>query len=133
MSDALGTMSDELSPAQSLLHRTMQLAVRIIRLSAAMPKSAEARVIRNPFLRSGTAVGAHYREARRSWSTAEFVSKIETAIQELDETAYWLEVLSESGIVKKARLRELRDEVEQRTAMLAASAKTAKERRATEK
>lgn len=77
-------------------------------------------------LRSGTSVGAHYREAMRSRSTAEFISKIEGGLQELEETGYWLELLGEAGILPKEGLRELRQEVEELTAILVASVKTAK-------
>jgi len=80
-------------------------------------------------LRSGTSVGAHYREAVRARSTAEFVSKIEGGLQELEETVYWLELLEESGIVPLARLSDLSQEAEELTAILVSSVKTAKKRR----
>jgi four helix bundle protein len=51
-------------------------------------------------LRAASSVGAHYREGRRAKSDADFISKVEGALQELDEAAYWLELLGESGIVK---------------------------------
>lgn len=123
-------MSDEHLGKSDLSTRTRQLAVRVIRLSAKLTKSFEARTIRGQVFRSGTAVGAHYSEATRSRSVAEFISKVETALQELDETGYWLDLLADSGIVKPHMLAELRDEVNQLTAMLVASAKTAKQRRA---
>jgi len=63
---------------------------------AALPKSTVGQVIGKQILRSGTSVGAHYREASKARSTAEFVSKLGGAQQELEETAYWLELLSES-------------------------------------
>lgn len=75
-------------------------------------KTIEAQVIGKQVLRSGTSVGAHYREARRAKSDADFISKIEGALQELDETVYWLELLSESGMVKPDRLKPLTDECE---------------------
>jgi four helix bundle protein len=80
-------------------------------------------------LRSGTSVGAHYREAVRARSTAEFVSKIEGGLQELEETVYWLELLEESGIVPKNRITELSQEAEELTAILVSSVKTAKKRK----
>ena len=123
-------MSDEQKAKSDLSTRTRQLAVRVIRLSTKLTKTLEARTIRNQVLRSGTAVGAHYCEAKRSRSPAEFISKVETALQELDETGYWLDLLAESGIVSPHMLAGLRDEVNQLTAMLVASAKTAKQRRA---
>ena len=90
--------------------RTKDFALRIIRLYAALPKTTEAQVIGKQLLRSGTSVGAHYREARRAKSDADFISKNEGALQELDETGYWLELLSEANIVEPRRLTPLLDE-----------------------
>jgi four helix bundle protein len=68
-------------------------------------------------LRSGTSVGAHYREACRGKSNADFINKMEGGLQELDETAYWLELLVESGIVKEASLKSLMQETDELTAI----------------
>jgi len=108
--------------------RTKKFALRIIRLYASLPKTTEAQVIGRQVLKSGTSVGAHYREATRARSPAEFVSKIEGGLQELEETAYWLELLIESGIVPEARLTDLCNETEELTAIFVSSAKTAKKR-----
>ena len=77
----------------------MEFALRIIKLYAALPKTTEAQVLGKQILRSGTSVGAHYREACRAKSDADFISKIEGALQELDETLYWLELLGAAKIV----------------------------------
>lgn len=90
--------------------RTKQFALRIIALYRALPKQTEAQVIGRQVLRSGTSIGAHYREASRARSDAEFLSKIGVAPQELDETLYWLELLIESNIVPTARLSDLKRE-----------------------
>ncbi len=74
------------------------------------PKRAEAQVLGHQLLRSGTSVGAQYREATRGKSDADFISKIEGALQELEESEYWLELLGESGFVPAARLDWLRRE-----------------------
>ena len=79
--------------------RTKEFALRVIRLYCALPKSTEAQVLGKQVLRSGTSVGANYREANRARSRAEFIAKIGDCLKELDETAYWLELLSESSIV----------------------------------
>jgi four helix bundle protein len=114
-----------------LVKRTKALALRIIRLYTALPKArTEAQVLGRQVLRSGTSVGAHYREARRARSTAEFVSKIEGGLQELEETTYWIELLADSGIVPAPRLLDLQDELRQLTAILVASVRTAKRKRA---
>ena len=112
-----------------LVHRTRSFALRIIRLYAALPKTTEAQVIGKQLLRSGTSVGAHYREGRRSRSTAEFISKVEGGLQELDETMYSLELLIESGIIKEERMKDICRESNELMAILVASAKTAKKRK----
>ncbi len=108
--------------------RTKRFALRVIKLFTALPKITEAQVIGKQVLRSGTSVGAQYREACRARSNAEFISKIESSLQELDETAYWFELLVESEIVKAEKLKDLQNEAEQLTAILVSSAKTAKQK-----
>ena len=113
---------------RDLQARTKAFALRVIRLYCSLPKTTEAQVLGRQVLRSGTSVGAHYREAMRARSVAEFVSKIEGGLQELEETAYWLELLVESDIVPVSRLTDLLQESKELTAMLVASARTAKGR-----
>jgi four helix bundle protein len=114
--------------SQDLRRRTKEFALRVLRLYAALPKSTEAQVLGKQVLRSGTSVGAHYREAYRARSPAEFVSKSEVGLQELEETAYWLELLVEGGIVPEARLKDLRAEADESTAILVTCVKRAKAR-----
>lgn len=114
---------------RDLRKRTKMFALRIIKLYASLPKSTAAQILGKQIVRSGTSVGAHYREAKRARSIAEFISKVEVALQELDETIYWLELLCESQIVTEARLSNLRDEAEQLMKILVTSAKTAKKNR----
>src|SRR5262245_43354069 len=109
--------------------RTLHFALRVVRMYSSLPKSEVARVLGHQALRSGTSVGAYYREGSRARSTAEFVSKIETAIQELDETLYWLELIVGSQLVKAARLAALQAEAHELLAILTASVKTAKRRK----
>jgi len=77
-------------------------------------------------LRAGTSVGSHCREAYRSWSKAELVSKLETALQELDETSYWLELIADSKIMSPRRLAPLVAEADELTRVLVACVKTIK-------
>jgi len=111
-----------------LAERTKALALRIVRLVGALPRTREADVLGRQLLRSGTSVGANYREARRARSKADFVSKIGICLQESDECLYWLELLAESGIVRPALLFELQEELGQLVAIFAASSKTARQR-----
>ena len=124
-------MNDErgVSKKHDLRMRTRSFALRIVRrLYTSLPKTAEAQVLGKQLLRSGTSVGAHYHEATRSRSNAEFISKIEAGMQELEETVYWLNLLIDSGIVKKAQVSELCDEADELMAIFVASVKTVKNR-----
>lgn len=109
-----------------LKQRTKQFALRIIRLSSSLPNSLESQVIRKQVLRSGASVGAHYREGSRARSSAEFASKLNGGLQELEETAYWLELLAESGLVKRERLTDLMNEADELMAILVTCIKNAK-------
>lgn len=110
--------------------RTKAFALRIIRLYAAIPKTTEAQVLGKQLLRSGTSVGAHYREASRSRSNAEFVSKLNSGLSELEEVRYWLDLLAESNIIPAERLSDLRAEAEELVAIFVTCIKNAKQKSA---
>lgn len=93
-------MKDEEGTRRDLRQRTKIFALDVIRLYTSLPKTIEAQVLGKQMLRSGTSVGAHYREAQRAKSDADMISKMEGALQELDETAYWLELIEEAKILK---------------------------------
>jgi len=114
---------------EDLKTRTKAFALRIIKLYVALPKSTEAQVMGKQVLRSGTSVGAHYRESIRARSDAEIISKIEGGLQELEETQYWLELLTESGVVPEDRLSSLLQEADELTAILVTCVKKVKERK----
>jgi len=105
---------------------TKEFALKVIRVHSALPKSTEAQVLGKQVLRSGTSVGANYREASRSRSKPEFIAKIGDCLKELDETAYWLELLAESSTVPKERVAHLRDECDQLLAIFTTISKKAK-------
>ena len=119
-------MKDESEKPMDLKRRTKMFALRVIRMFGTLPNTIEAQVMGKQVLRSGTSVGAHYREATRARSTAEFVSKIEGGLAELEETAYWIELLSESGIVPLSRVEDLLSEANQLTAILVTCVMNAK-------
>ena len=83
--------------AKGLEARTLKFAVRIIKLSGKLPNTPEGKVVRNQVTKSGTSVGANYREANRSRSRADFKSRIKICESEASETQYWLEVVVEAG------------------------------------
>ncbi len=111
---------------QDLKRRTKTFALEIIRLYTSLPKTTEAQVLGKQVLRSGTSVGAHYREAQRAKSDADLVNKIEGALQELDETGYWLELLEAAKIVVPERIGPLGDETEQLIAIFVSIVKKLK-------
>jgi four helix bundle protein len=100
--------------------------LRVIRLFGALPKTTVAQVLGKQVLRSGTSVGANYREAQRARSKAEFVAKIGDCLKELDETSYWLELLVESGIISEKKLGDLREECGELLAIFTVISKKAK-------
>jgi len=116
------------SVREHLTTRTREFALRKVRLYAALPKSTVAQVLGKQLLRAGTSVGAHYREGTRSRSNAEFVSKLEGALQELEESRYWLELLEAERLVPEAALTPLVREAGELTAILVASVRTVKTR-----
>jgi four helix bundle protein len=113
---------------QDLRIRTRAFALRVIKLYAALPKTTEAQVLGKQLLRSGTSVGAHYREACRAKSNADFISKREGGLQELEETLYWLELLSDSNIFAEERLQPLCAEAEELIAMFVTMVKNVKKK-----
>jgi len=119
-------MNDESKPRTDLKVRTKHFALRIIRLYSALPTGVAAQTIGKQMLRSGMSVGEQYREGCRTRSDAEFISKIESALQELEETTYWLELRTDAEIVKVERLKELLCEANELAAILTASVKTVK-------
>ena len=100
--------------------RTKQLALRIIKVVDALPKNRTADVIGRQLIRSGTSIGANYRAACRGKSTADVIAKLRIVEEEADESAYWMELLIESGLVPEARLSELLQETNEIIAMTVA-------------
>jgi len=92
---------------QDLRTRTSDFALRIVKLYASLPKTTEAQVLGKQVLRSGTSVGANYREGHRAKSDADIVNKFESVLQELDEADYWLDLLVRSGILPAQKAETL--------------------------
>src|SRR6266704_2172172 len=84
---------------RDLRDRTKHFVLCIVEMFSVIPKTTEAKVLGKQTLRSGTSVGANYREAYRGRSKAEFIAKCGDSLRELEETAYWLGLLVEGKIV----------------------------------
>ncbi|HEX4667575.1 MAG TPA: four helix bundle protein [Chthoniobacterales bacterium] len=121
-------MKDEGGKAvRDLRGRTKDFALRAIRVYQALPKGdGVAQVLGRQLLRSGTSVAAHYREACRAKSNPDFINKLEGALQELDETDLWLELLADAGTIKSSRVQPLRDEVNELIAIFVTMVKKVK-------
>ena len=107
--------------------RTKRLALAIIRLFSALPKTAEAQILGKQLLRSGTSVGANYHEAYRARSKPEFIAKCGDSLREIEESAYWLDLLEEAGIVSRENLKWLRMECDELTAIFVTILKRSKQ------
>ena len=96
-----------------LRQRTTRFALQIIQLYGSLPTRVEATILGKQLLRSGTSVGANYREAHRSRSDNEFIAKLGICLQELEETDYWLELLLLADFQTTIVINPLRDETSQ--------------------
>jgi four helix bundle protein len=107
--------------------RTKDFALEIVRMFAALPRATETYVIGKQVLRSGTSVGANYREAYRARSKAEFIAKAGDCLREVEETSYWLELLVDAKIVTAEALFDLRKECDELTAIFVTILRRSKE------
>lgn len=106
--------------------RTKQFSLRIIRLVTSLPNTPTARTIGNQLLRSGTSVGANYRSACSGRSKLDFTAKMGIALEEADESLYWLELLEEAKIIPAGKMQDLKKEAHELVAIFTASIKTAR-------
>jgi four helix bundle protein len=111
---------------EELRRRTRRFAVDVVRFCRTLPRTDEARIIRRQLLRSGTGVGSNYHAACRPRSDADFIAKLGIAIEEADESAFWLKVLVEAEIVREPATETLYRECDQLTRILVASRETAR-------
>jgi four helix bundle protein len=115
-----------MSEPEELRTRTKRFAVRIVKLCDALPNKPSGWIIAKQILRSGTSIAANYRAACRSRSKAEFIAKLCIVVEEADETLYWLELLSETGLMPASKLQSLMDEADQLTAIFVTARKTSR-------
>lgn len=113
---------------EDLKRRTKQFGLRCMRLVDTLPRSISGRAIGQQLIRSASSVGANYRSACRARSKAEFVSKLGIVEEEADESAFWLEIIIESGMKPSTLVQPLHDEACDLTRITAASIKTARGR-----
>ena len=112
--------------AKQLEKRTRAFAISIIKLSTSWPSTPEGRVIRNQVTKSGTSIGANYREANRARSKADFSNKISIAESEASETVYWLEIIEELGWIEISIIQASRKEANELLAIFTSIGKNMK-------
>jgi four helix bundle protein len=120
--------SEDRAVSRDIKKRLTAYALRIIRLYEALPKRGAVHVITFQLLKSGTSPGAHYREACRAKSNADFISKMEGGLQELDESDYWLELLVEGNYIEKTKIQSLQIETQELIRIFVTMVKKAKGR-----
>ena len=113
-------------PNQDLGKRTRAYAIGIIRLYSSLPKVVEVQIIAKQLLRAGTSVGAQYAEAKRAKSNRDFINELEGALQELEETLYWLDLLNETGAFKAGIIHPLQKETNELIAIFVTVVKKVK-------
>lgn len=120
-----GKMEDD-GKVRDLRLRTLDFARRVVKLFAALPKSTLAQTLGKQVLRSGTSVGANYREADSGRSKPEFIAKMGDCLRELSETDYWLELMAAEEIIQPDRLAPLMQETRELIAIFTTSIKNAR-------
>src|SRR6185437_16996177 len=95
------------SKADELEDRLVSFAVRIVKLSASLPRTADGRHIAGQILRSGTSPAPNYGEARGAESHADFVHKLRVVLKELNETSIWLRIIERSQLLRKELIRDI--------------------------
>jgi len=110
---------------EDLIARTKQMALRVLKVVDALPRTPAGRAIANQLVRCGTSVAANYRAAKRSRSRKEFVSKISLVTEEADETWFWLDLIIDAKLLPARRIEALRQEADELTRIFSKTRKTA--------
>jgi four helix bundle protein len=109
---------------EELRQRTKELGLRAIKLVRALPKDVPGKTIANQLMRSAMSVGANYRSACRGRSKAEWLSKLGICLEEADESAFWLELIMEDGMLSRRQVEPLWNEAHELCAIFHAALQT---------
>ena len=107
-----------------IAEKTVDFAVRIVKFYKYLCDEKNEYVLSKQILRSGTSIGANVRESKNAQSKADFISKLNIALKEADETQYWLEIMVKSDLIKENQVEALNKDLKEIIAMLVASIKT---------
>ena len=111
---------------EELKARTKKFALRVMKMTDALPRSVKGKVLANQVLRSATSVASGYRAACRARSKADWIDKIGRILEETDESLLWLELIEEAGLLPARRISALKQEAAELTAIFAAIHKSSK-------
>ncbi len=106
---------------ETLRKRTKEFVVRSTKLYRALPKTGEAKIFGNQFLRAASSFAANYRAACRARSQREFFAKMSLVVEEIDETLFWLEIITETGIFSLQKTKPLMDEANELLAIMSSA------------
>lgn len=109
-----------------LERRTKEFSLQLIRFLESLPKNYLGEAMGKQLLKSGTSIGANYREANRAESKADFIHKLAIAEKEASETVYWLELMTEAGIGSRQEVARLLRETKELLAIFTAAGRTSK-------
>jgi four helix bundle protein len=109
---------------EELKRRTKHFALRVMILVDHLPRNRKGRILGDQLLRSATSVAANYRAACRARSTAEFIAKLGTVLEEADESALWMELIAEGGLLKQSRVDSLLTETNELAAIMFSARRT---------
>ena len=112
-----------------LEQRTKEFSLHLIRFLESLPKNYLGEALGRQLLKSGTSIGANYREANRAESKADFIHKLAIAEKEASETVYWLELMLEAGIGANQEATKLTQQAKELLAIFTAAGRTSKARR----
>lgn len=108
--------------------KSMDFAVRCVNLYRYLSEEKREYIMSKQVYRSGTSVGANIRESRNAQSTADFISKLNVALKEADETQYWLELLFRTGYISDQEFTSINKDIDDIISMLTSSVKTTKQK-----
>ncbi|HWB61533.1 MAG TPA: four helix bundle protein [Chthoniobacteraceae bacterium] len=106
--------------------RTKAFGLRALKLVRHLPRDVAGKVVAHQLTRSALSVGANYRAACRGRSRAEFLSKLGIVLEESDESAYWMEIICDDGMLPPKKVSALLQEANELTAIFFAATTSAR-------
>jgi four helix bundle protein len=118
--------TEQKTKADALEERLINFAVRILKLSASLPKTTAGKHIAAQIVRSGTSPASNYGEARGAESHSDFIHKLGIVLKELNETFIWLRIIERSHMINEKLLKSILEENSELCRIFISSLKTAR-------